>query len=151
MSAGSGGLSVTGVFRSASRPTGLPTICSSARVLTSRSFSATSSWAITRSKRAWASRESVMVAVPTMKLRLACSSCSATAVFWEDGGEIRPREQHVEVAHGDPGHEVLGGESQLVLCLPYLDFGLFVDGLVLSAVQRLGDVDPVVVVVEVAP
>ena len=46
-----------------------------------RSFSAAISCAVARSKRACASRVSVMVAVPTSKLRLAEASCSLIAVL----------------------------------------------------------------------
>ena len=59
----------------------LPTNMSKAMRLTRKSFSAAISWAITRSYRACASRVSVMVAVPTSKLRLADASCSLTAIF----------------------------------------------------------------------
>jgi len=66
-------------------PSGLtsvrPTSCSSARRLVRRSLSAAISWAVVRSKRAWASRVSVIVAVPTSKLRLAEASCSPMAVL----------------------------------------------------------------------
>ena len=58
-----------------------PTSWSSASRLTRRSLSAAISCAVARSKRACASRLSVMVALPTSKLRLAASSCSATAAF----------------------------------------------------------------------
>ena len=58
-----------------------PTSWSRASFLTSRSLLAAISWATTRSKRAWASRESVTVEVPTSKLRLAEASCSDTADF----------------------------------------------------------------------
>jgi hypothetical protein len=60
---------------------GRPTSWSSASFLTSRSFSAAICCAVTRSKRACASRVSVMVLVPTSKLRLAEASCSDTAVL----------------------------------------------------------------------
>ena len=46
-----------------------------------RSFSAAISCAVARSARDCASRVSVMVAVPTSKLRLAEASCSRIAVL----------------------------------------------------------------------
>ena len=49
--------------------------------LVRRSFSVAISCAVARSKRAWASRVSVMVAVPTSKLRLAEASCSVMAAL----------------------------------------------------------------------
>jgi hypothetical protein len=58
-----------------------PTSVSSAMRLVRRSFSAAISCAVARSKRAWASRVSVMVAVPTSKLRLAEASCSLIAAL----------------------------------------------------------------------
>ena len=47
----------------------------------SRSFSPAITPAVARSKRACASRVSVMVAVPTSKFRFADASCSAMAVL----------------------------------------------------------------------
>ena len=58
-----------------------PTNWSRAMRLVRRSLSAAISVAVARSKRACASRVSVMVAVPTSKLRLAEANCSAMAVL----------------------------------------------------------------------
>ena len=68
-----------------------------------------------------------MVAVPTMKLRLACSSCSATAVFCERMvRQVDARQQHVEVALRHPRHQVLRRRRELRLGLLDLHFGLLV-------------------------
>jgi hypothetical protein len=73
----------TGVTSGLGVVLGLPTSWSSAMRLVSRSFSAWISCAVARSKRACASRVSVMVAVPTSKLRLAEASCSVmAALLW---------------------------------------------------------------------
>ena len=58
-----------------------PTSWSSARRFTRRSFSVAISCAVAKSNRACASRLSVMVALPTSKLRWAEASCSATEAF----------------------------------------------------------------------
>ncbi len=58
-----------------------PTNWSSVTLATSRSFSAAISLERARSARASASRVSVMVALPTSKLRLAEASCSAMALL----------------------------------------------------------------------
>ena len=44
----------------------------------------------------------------------------------QDGGQVRARKQHVEVALRHPRHQVLGGRRQLGLGLLDLDFGLLV-------------------------
>ena len=81
MSAGATSGSSTGAASGTGTLPGRPTSWSSAIFLTCRSFSAAISCDTTRSKRACASRVSVMVEVPTSKLRLAAASCSATAAF----------------------------------------------------------------------
>ena len=58
-----------------------PTNCSNRLCRTVRSFCTEISCAITRSNLAWASRVSVMVLVPTSKLRFAAANCSPTAAF----------------------------------------------------------------------
>ncbi|MCY1361077.1 hypothetical protein D9M69_477320 [compost metagenome] len=67
--------------RPISSSTGLPVICCSVARRISRSLCAAISVEVARSKRACASLASTMVAVPTSKLRLACSSCSPIAFF----------------------------------------------------------------------
>jgi hypothetical protein len=68
----------------------------------------------------------------------------------QDGAQVRAREQHVEVALRHPRNELLGGHRKLGLGLFDLHPRLLVGGVVLRPVQRLVDLHPVVVVVEVA-
>jgi hypothetical protein len=79
--AGCGAGSTTGTSSGLGATPVRPTSVSSAMRLLRRSFSAASSRKVSRSKRACASRVSVMVAVPTSKLRLAEASCSAVAAL----------------------------------------------------------------------
>ena len=91
---------------------GRPTSWSSAIRLVRRSLSAAISCAVTRSKRACASRVSVMVAVPTSKLRLADASCSAMAVLFALRQRQRVlRRQHVEIGLRHAHDQVLFGGS----------------------------------------
>ena len=93
-----------------------PTSVSSAMRLVRRSFSAAISCAVARSKRACASRVSVMVAVPTSKLRLADGQLLGDRrLAGAREGQRVLRRQHVEVGLRDAHDQVLLGGLEVGL------------------------------------
>ena len=90
----------------------------------------------------------MIVALPTSKLRLACSSCSEMAVFLRLCKlHAVLRDQHIEIGLRDAQHQVLLGDPELRLGLRDLQFGLGICQPVLLAEQRLHQVHAIAVAV----